>query len=241
MPPPARCSRRPRARSSPCPPDQLERLKARYGMRRTPRTTAPVEPVSASSAATASRDATVDRAADGETPDRVAVPPGARPRRDHDRGARSPGDRARRGASPTTSPTRPPSPRRSPTPSGSSRIPNTAPARPSSRPGSGRPTAFGRRCRSPSGGLREGVAQGLAVGAPARVADRLLREPEREARWFAITTLQRTIGPRAGADVAAPAPRRRATPTTGSRSTRSPIRTARASSPSRTAGRSSSS
>ena len=40
------------------------------------------------------------------------------------------------------------------------------------------------------------------------VADRLFREPELEARWFAFGLLERTLAERAGADLAAPAPGR---------------------------------
>ena len=39
----------------------------------------------------------------------------------------------------------------------------------------------------------ERVSRGASPSEILFVADRLLREPEREARWFAITTLQRTI------------------------------------------------
>jgi 3-methyladenine DNA glycosylase AlkD len=44
--------------------------------------------------------------------------------------------------------------------------------------------------------LRKGFEQAARGASPAEllpVADRLLRVPEREARWFAITTLQRTL------------------------------------------------
>jgi 3-methyladenine DNA glycosylase AlkD len=44
--------------------------------------------------------------------------------------------------------------------------------------------------------LRKGFERGSRRASPSEIlfgADRLLREPEREARWFAITTLERTI------------------------------------------------
>ena len=39
------------------------------------------------------------------------------------------------------------------------------------------------------------ASRGASTSELLLVADRLLREQEREARWFAITTLERTIGP----------------------------------------------
>ena len=92
--------------------------------------------------------------------------------------------------------------------SASSPIPSIATARRSSHPASDRPTASARRSWSASDAPSSARRAAPPPSELLLVADRLLREPEREARWFAIATLQRTLGARAGANVAA-APARR--------------------------------
>ena len=167
--------------------------------------------------------------------------PGDRPRRRVRRRAQGRGRGARRPASPTTSTTRTRSPPRCARPSARS------PTRSTSRASSGSP-----RASAPSHGVRwpliAAVVRGFRRRHPPRRPDPApvrRRPPLPRAR--ARGALVRLRPPRAH-------PRRRdrsgpgscsgappARPATGSRSTPSPIRTARASPPSRIAGRSSSS
>ena len=121
------------------------------------------------------------------------------------------------------------------------RIPSTSRASAASRPESG-------PCVGVRWPLIEAVKRGFREATRRErtstwlfVADRLLREPELESRWFAFGLLERLDHRRAGADVAArPAGSARGR-ATGSRSIPSPTSSARASSPSRIAGPSSSS
>ena len=99
-------------------------------------------------------------------------------------------------------------------------------------PGPRRARASGRSRRAPAAPGRRAPRLRRRPGADrarraARVADRLLREPTLEPRWFAIGLLERTLARRAGAHLAAPPRAPRARPATGSRSTRSPTRGAR--------------
>ena len=77
--------------------------------------------------------------------------------------------------------------------SGSSPIRSTGTARRSSPRASARPMACARPSRSPSARASSAHRAGRSTSELLLVADRLLREPEREARWFAITTLERTL------------------------------------------------